>query len=317
MRKEHRRGDQVVFKVMRNGAAHLPRSSHFSNVIDGRRRPPTTRHGSQGDRRTSPQPLSFPAQISDTCHQIASSQFRVPARQNSGPPMHPLQTAWRVSRFQRGSSQRERARPSRAFPGPSSSSAAPPHLLTQRLPSLGAAEHITENCVNGNRKESVTLTPVQEYYARIANEQRPSAQYEVALAVRGESQKYKCTCSWSRSTGIPCAHVVRVATVFTEKAHERPNIAVVLGRRIALEELFHPYWSRHEADWTTEQIVAHRERVITRWRRNVGEAGQVLEGVIEDALQRDGAREELELGRVEMDTAGLTPNALEERERRK
>lgn len=309
-------GHQVVFKVIWNGAAHLPRSNHFSDVIDRRRRPPTICHGSQGDRRTSPQPLPFPTQISDTSHQIASSQFRIPARRNGGPPMHPLPTAWRVSRFQRGASHRQRDQPSQAFPGPSSSSAAPRHLLPQRLPSLGAAEHIT-NYVNGNREDSVTLTPVQEYYARIANEQRPSAQYEVVLAVRGESQKYKCTCSWSRTTGIPCAHVVRVATVFTEKANERPNIAVVLGRRIALEELFHPYWSRHEADWTTEQIVAHRERVITRWRRSVGEAGQVLEGVVEDALQRDRAREEMELGRVELDTAGLAPNALEERERRK
>ena len=134
-----------------------------------------------------------------------------------------------------------------------------------------------------DNEEAVDLSPEQRYDAQVAaGEHR--VRYEVRIGVFAGFVRYSCTCSWSRSTGIPCAHVVRVSTVFREKCHTHPNIRQYIGIRIALGTLFHPYWRRNENDWPLTEIVKHRERISRAWQDGTVKHEGNLDSAVRDIV---------------------------------
>ena len=53
-----------------------------------------------------------------------------------------------------------------------------------------------------------------------------------------------CTCHWHKSSGLPCAHIVRVLVVIKELTNEKTELE--------LTKSFYPYWLRKKGGWTGE-----------------------------------------------------------------
>ena len=108
--------------------------------------------------------------------------------------------------------------------------------------------------------ENIDLSPEQRYDAHVATGEE-KVRYEVRIGVFAGFVRYSCTCSWSRSTRIPCVHAVRVSPVYRENCHTHSFISQNIGTRIALEAMFHPHWSCTENDWPLMEIMGYRERI--------------------------------------------------------
>eukprot|EP00178_Gracilaria_changii_P001057 TRINITY_DN114_c0_g1_i1.p1 TRINITY_DN114_c0_g1~~TRINITY_DN114_c0_g1_i1.p1 ORF type:complete len:874 (+),score=123.03 TRINITY_DN114_c0_g1_i1:3646-6267(+) len=53
-----------------------------------------------------------------------------------------------------------------------------------------------------------------------------------------------CTCNQMQSTGFPCRHVMRIATVYQELSLWKPDLKKVLGDYIPFTKFFDAYWRR-------------------------------------------------------------------------
>ena len=61
---------------------------------------------------------------------------------------------------------------------------------------------------------------------------------------------HMCTCHWSNSSRLPCRHASLLATVFKEYENGKG--------RFPLEFMFHQYWRKDNASWTTDEVIRAR-----------------------------------------------------------
>lgn len=168
---------------------------------------------------------------------IAHQTQRIAQRSNGGPQTFPLPTMMRLrSAFNPSIIEREQQMHSDGSNDASQPSANP-------SASAGRGELIGEEGGNsgGNQErgsQDDTALPPQEETHWSPEEGRHT--YTVIVAKVDDVQRYCCTCLWSRSTGIPCAHLLRVAIVYREKMHADSRLKSISGARIGIEKFFSP-----------------------------------------------------------------------------